>query len=217
VVHEQIAANRITLVPASMNQADALAALMVQLYNSELKGGLRGSPAGQRALLRYFIERAGNEGLWGRYLAIDTTGALVGTVSLRLHSDSEFGTIPSGAVRVAIRELGLWNTLQLFGTMFRAMFTPATVLTPRSAYIYSVVIDEQRRGQGLGRSLMGAIEQLAYSRGVRRCTLRILVDNHGARRLYTSLGYRVIERSPRWMDWLTFPTELMAKTLEGAP
>ncbi len=204
------------LIPATWNDLDVLANLMVQLYNAELPGSLRGPLAGQRALMRYFLEQSGPEGLRGRYVAVDDDGAIVGSAAMRLHGDPDVGVLPAGTLRAAVRYLGLINTLQLFSTMLRAALAPETQLEPQSAYIHSVVIDAEWRGQGLGHGLMAAIEQVAQDRGARTCVLRVITSNTSARRLYQRLGYQVIERTPPWMEWtewLTFPSEIMTKRL----
>jgi RimJ/RimL family protein N-acetyltransferase len=57
------------------------------------------------------------------------------------------------------------------------------------------------------------MEDEVRQHGVETVQLRVVVGNHGARRLYERLGYTMIGRTPRWLDWATFPTELMEKRL----
>jgi ribosomal protein S18 acetylase RimI-like enzyme len=58
------------------------------------------------------------------------------------------------------------------------------------AFLYSVSIDEERRGQGLGRAAMQLFEQEARERGFARVSLNVFGGNERARSLYRSLGYR---------------------------
>jgi ribosomal protein S18 acetylase RimI-like enzyme len=58
-----------------------------------------------------------------------------------------------------------------------------------SAFIYSIAIDEQHRGQGLGRRTLELLEEEAKALGVKRISLNVFADNPVARRLYESQGY----------------------------
>jgi GNAT superfamily N-acetyltransferase len=58
-------------------------------------------------------------------------------------------------------------------------------------FIYDIVIDEQRRGQGLGRATMLAAEDYAKSHGASSLGLNVFGYNTVARDLYGSLGYVV--------------------------
>lgn len=55
-------------------------------------------------------------------------------------------------------------------------------------HLSSVAVDTRRRGQGLGRTIVGAVTRRAVlESGV--CTLGMYSDNTVARGLYLSLGY----------------------------
>jgi RimJ/RimL family protein N-acetyltransferase len=60
--------------------------------------------------------------------------------------------------------------------------------TRHSAY---VVIGVRRawHGRGVGRVLLGALEEWAHIHGIRRLELTVRADNHRARRLYERAGY----------------------------
>lgn len=83
----------------------------------------------------------------------------------------------------------LWVDGQLVGT---GSFT----LRDESIHLGRLLVDPQRRGQGLGRVLV--TELLVHARlqspELARClraTLNVFADNLPARRLYESLGFRV--------------------------
>jgi ribosomal protein S18 acetylase RimI-like enzyme len=57
-------------------------------------------------------------------------------------------------------------------------------------FVYDVEIDEQHRGQGLGRATMLAAEQLARDDGADFIGLNVFGWNIRAEELYRSLGYR---------------------------
>ena len=62
------------------------------------------------------------------------------------------------------------------------------------AEIRAVWVEEARRGQGLGRALMGAIEAAAQERGARRAFL--YTYSFQARGFYEGLGYRLLASLP---------------------
>lgn len=70
----------------------------------------------------------------------------------------------------------------------------------RLARLYSIAIDPDRRGQGLGERLMGAAE--AYAHEHKRLYLRLEVrrDNRAAIRLYERLGYRLFGEHPDYYE-----------------
>lgn len=61
----------------------------------------------------------------------------------------------------------------------------------RWARIYSVAVDPDYRGQGIGRRLIVAAEADARQRGCCGVALEVREDNVAARTLYDGLGYRV--------------------------
>lgn len=57
-------------------------------------------------------------------------------------------------------------------------------------WVTELVIDERRRGQGIGTLLLEAAEQLARSLNVSRMMIGAIVGNHVARRAYERFGFR---------------------------
>lgn len=60
-------------------------------------------------------------------------------------------------------------------------------------YVHEVEVDEARRGRGHGRTLMLVAEREALAAGARTLGLHVLTANSPAIRLYSTLGYRVVE------------------------
>lgn len=54
-------------------------------------------------------------------------------------------------------------------------------------------VEEDRRGEGHGRTLMLVAEREAAAAGARTLGLHVLTANTPATRLYSSLGYRLAE------------------------
>ena len=57
------------------------------------------------------------------------------------------------------------------------------------AWLYDIVVDEERRGRGLGRAAMLALEEEIRSLGFPSVGLNVWGGNEVARSLYRSLGY----------------------------
>ena len=61
-----------------------------------------------------------------------------------------------------------------------------------TAWIFDIALDEERRGQGLGRALLEALHGAARDLGATSVSLNVFGDNPTAIRLYESSGYTVI-------------------------
>jgi ribosomal protein S18 acetylase RimI-like enzyme len=60
------------------------------------------------------------------------------------------------------------------------------------AFVYEIEIEQERRGLGFGRAAMIAVESLVTGAGETEIGLNVFGFNEPARRLYDSLGYRVV-------------------------
>ncbi len=74
--------------------------------------------------------------------------------------------------------------------MCSAQVVISTAMGGPAALIEDVVVREDRRGRGIGRHLMGAVERWARGRGIER--LQLLADrtNHPALGFYRALGWQ---------------------------
>jgi ribosomal protein S18 acetylase RimI-like enzyme len=70
------------------------------------------------------------------------------------------------------------------------------------AYIYGFRIKPDFRGFGLGRRMMQVAENDLAQRRFQRATLNVARDNPQARRLYETLGYRVVGMDPGQWSYL---------------
>lgn len=62
------------------------------------------------------------------------------------------------------------------------------------AYIHSFRVRPSYRSMGLGRKLLAFIESDLIGRGYDYASLNVGLTNHGAKRLYTRMGYRIVGR-----------------------
>lgn len=62
------------------------------------------------------------------------------------------------------------------------------------ARLYSLAVDPAARGQGIGRRLLGAVEERARERGALFLRLEVRIDNAVAAGLYRRAGYRAFRR-----------------------
>ncbi len=68
---------------------------------------------------------------------------------------------------------------------------------PGCAFLYDIEVEEPYRGQGYGRALLAAAEDVARSRGVASLELNVFGDNTSAIALYRSAGYIVVQQLMR--------------------
>ena len=57
------------------------------------------------------------------------------------------------------------------------------------AYVYNVEIEEHARRRGFASAAFLELERVVRERGVHHLSLHVFGHNHGARRLYESLGF----------------------------
>lgn len=208
-----MATETVTLRPATSADAGTLAELVVQLFHAEMPGVLRGPRNGQVRLICHLVEHELASGVRGRFMAVDASGNVVGSASIRLHSDVSTVNLPRGTLTLAIRCLGPLNTLILIGNILRAALVGETRLRPGECYVYSVVVAEDQRGRGIGDAIMERIEDQARRMGVSVAYLRVISSNEPARRLYLRRGYQIVARTSRFAGRVAIPSELMRKDL----
>ena len=66
------------------------------------------------------------------------------------------------------------------------------------AEILTLAVDEQSRGQGLGRALVTALLDEVRAAGARRVSLEVRSSNAAARALYASQGFTLTRARPRY-------------------
>ena len=203
----------VTVRPATRADVPAIAALLIQLYAAELPGALRGPRQGQQQLLEFTLQAREGQGLWGRYIACDAGGSILGTASIHLPGEPQYERAPSGTVSQAVRLIGVPATARLLLTVARSMVPVGQPALPQAAFIHSVAVEEARRGRGVGSALMADLERRAAAKGVEVAALQVLASNLPARRLYRQLGYGEIWVTPRWAELLTWRSYIMRKLL----
>jgi ribosomal-protein-alanine acetyltransferase len=67
-----------------------------------------------------------------------------------------------------------------------------------SARLYSIAIDAEFAGKGLGGLLLAAAEEMARGRGAQGLRLEVRQDNDAAQRLYRRAGYRHTGTKPAY-------------------
>ena len=68
---------------------------------------------------------------------------------------------------------------------------------PDVAFLYDIEVIETRRGEGLGRALLEAVEDAARLAGAAALELNVFGRNHTAISLYNSSGYDVVTQQMR--------------------
>ncbi|MBM4372354.1 MAG: ribosomal protein S18-alanine N-acetyltransferase [Deltaproteobacteria bacterium] len=65
-------------------------------------------------------------------------------------------------------------------------------------HVLDLAVDPEARGLGLGRALTDAALDAGRREGAVCAVLEVRPSNHGARRLYEGMGFRVVGRRPRY-------------------
>ncbi len=65
------------------------------------------------------------------------------------------------------------------------------------AFLYEIAVDEQFQGEGYGRALLTAGEEIVREHGLSALELNVFGDNDRAIRLYETSNYRVITQQMR--------------------
>ncbi len=199
--------------PARPEDLETISDLLTQLYAAELPGALAGSRAKQAELLRFTLETKSQQGLRHRYVLSDQHGAVLASAALDMPGEPAYERAPDGTVATALRLLGVRHTLRLLLTVARSMLITPKERPAGSALLHSVVVDEQQRGQGLGRVLMQEIETKVRASGLNTIVLQVLVANQPAQHFYHALGYQTYWRSPGYLSALSWPICMLRKEI----
>ena len=72
-----------------------------------------------------------------------------------------------------------------------AMDTPKynCIVEHRFAYIFDIVVDKNYRGKNIGSKLLNRAIDWAKEKNLDHIELSVLAENHGAHKLYSSLGF----------------------------
>lgn len=203
----------ITMRPAKHADLPAIADLLIQLYAAELPGALNGSLAGQQALMLFTLQANNTQGLHRRYVASTTAGDVIATAAIEAPGEPRYERAPTGTISKALTYIGYQATARLLLTVAQSMLGTNFKIPTDAVFVHSVVVDAQRRGQGIGQTLMQAVEQSAREQGYSSAVLQVLAANQPARRLYRQCGYQEIWQSPHWASRLSWPSYIMQKML----
>jgi ribosomal protein S18 acetylase RimI-like enzyme len=197
---------------ATSGDIGALSRLLVQLYARELPGMLRGRVEAQVELARRLLRSAP----LGRRYVLERAGEVVGMGCLATHDEPRPETPPSVLLQ-APAVMGPLNGVWTILGAARGVLTIADPPEPDEGEIHSVVVDETRRGEGLGGVILRHLEEDAIGLGKRRAVLQVISSNVAARAFYRSAGYSEAElRRGLPRDRLAYASVLMRKELATA-
>ena len=106
------------------------------------------------------------------------------------HRRSSLGPLKQAAGKRALR---MRTVTLLCGPLLRIIDTVAD----GDFYLQAIAVDKDLRGQGLGATLLEAIEAQGRTSGSTRLALDVSAKNHGARRFYDRHGLTVASQWPR--------------------
>ena len=96
-----------------------------------------------------------------------------------------------GSSLVGLRARDLWREFGLFRGSWRSLLLALLHRKPRAGELLmdGIVVQRDRRGHGIGTSLLNAVIALARERGLERVRLDVVDTNPAARRLYERIGF----------------------------
>ena len=206
-------AEAIAIRPATADDFPVIANLLLQLYQFELPGAFSGSLSGQQRLLEFTLRAQENQGLRDRYVACTGAGQVVATAVLELPDSRAYEKAPAGTVAQAWQLLGPRATLQMLLTVAKSLVPVPRPQEKQAAWLHSVVVAQQYRGQGVGKQLMAFLEQRARQANCQAVGLQVLALNASAVQMYHHLGYEVQWAAPHWQGLLSWPSYVMTKRL----
>jgi len=101
---------------------------------------------------------------------------------------------PDAAVVVCGRELG---GLCGFAEVSVRSYADGCASSP-VAFLEGWYVDPDRRGSGVGRALVGAVEAWARERGLQELASDALLDNEAGQRAHERLGFIEVDRAVRY-------------------
>ncbi|MCC6301144.1 MAG: GNAT family N-acetyltransferase [Anaerolineales bacterium] len=204
----------ISIRPAKREDIPVLANLLAQLYAAELPGALTGPIAPQSDLLRFTLEAQPTQALKNRYVLCGSDDRALATGMIQFPTEPPFDRAPAGTIQMAAKLLGYRDTGRLLLTVARSRIGVYSQRRTDTALLHSIVVNAERRKQGLGRLILSALERAVAEQGYRWVELQVLAGNESARRLYSQCGYQEIWRTPRWMAALSWSSCAMRKALK---
>jgi ribosomal protein S18 acetylase RimI-like enzyme len=200
--------------PATLADSAAVAELLVQLYAYEAPGVILGAPERQRSLLRFMLERNDAADLQHRMVASNGSNSIIGTAATQLPSSPAPAQLSAATVRMALALLGYRSSLKIAKTLIFDLLALRVTVPPCPAdalYVFSVAVDQQQRGRGVGQALLAACQAVARQNQLRTLHLRVVATNHQALAFYQRLGFQIVGRSPEVLDSIVIPTFVLQK------
>lgn len=169
--------------------------------------GAEGAPDGMKNDVENGVEKAGN---LGRHIRVRPMQDGDGPAVVRLFDELGYPGCEAAEVERRQRLLAARGDVALLvavepdGTLvgFLQVMEKHTLNQAPQANVHSVVVDEGRRGQGLGNLLMDAAEDWARGRGLAALSLYTREHRERAHRFYEARGYRLEKRSHGYMKAL---------------
>ena len=96
------------------------------------------------------------------------------------------------------------------------VFRVLDTMGPGEFYVLAIAVDKTVRGEGLGSTLLRAIEEQARAAGATGLALDVAASNDGARKVYEHRGWTVTARWPRRFDLPGLTLLRMTKPLPAA-
>ena len=199
--------------PAQRSDFDAIAALLVQLYEAELPNAIVGTSSDLARILKFSLTAKDCQGLQGRYVACSKTGEIIASITVERTGKEAFDRAPAGIIQQAFQSLGLRATCKLLLTVAKSIVPVPNPSSHDTAWVHSLIVAKAHRGQGLGKALMHHVETEMRQQDIAEIWLQVLAQNPAAIALYQTLNYETYWQSSQLQSKLTWPSYVLKKSI----
>jgi GNAT superfamily N-acetyltransferase len=166
-------APELTIREAEPRDAEAIADLYVQLWETELPMLLAGGkPGTKKFLVRHMLAEDGRR-LRNNYVG-EHQGEVVAVYGASTKDDPRPGFGRPGVVRDIVDSVGIAAVPKLIWPLIQNLVTPATDEWPGTLYMSNLVIATKHRKDGFGVTLFRHFYELALARGCDRIAGQVM-------------------------------------------
>lgn len=199
--------------PAIADDAESIARLLVQLYQTEAPGMVGNDPERCARLTQRTLMADGAAALRNSYV-IEHDGTVVAFGAVATREMPRRRLVSGGMIRDALRLIGPHGTARWLYGLARLLAAVLAELAEDEAQLHSIVVDRSARGLGLGEQMLKALERQAARLGKDVSVLHVLNGNT-AEAFYEKHRYQVRHAADQVRSRLAYPGVVMTRRLES--
>jgi ribosomal protein S18 acetylase RimI-like enzyme len=197
---------------ATKSDADSVARLLVQLYQTEAPIMIGERPEPYATLIRHCLLIDDAAALRNCYV-MEHDGTVVALGGVATREMPRRNLVYDGMIRDAVRSVGLTATARWLWGRGRLMAALLAELEEPEAQLHSIVVDNTSRRRGLGAQMLQFLEHEAAELGKSTSVLHVLNGNP-AEHFYKRYGYEVRDAASESRSRLAYPGVVMVRPLE---